>query len=624
MEGHLDVCTVSRISGWAAAGDEPAELDVIVNGTYVARIACHQPRSDIEAHGLPANTGFSFVFPFPIAPSCRVSVKFPDGTHVQGSPRLPQRHEGRLAICSVVRVTGRAMWDGKPAAVDILVNDERVGRIQSDDSRPPQEEQANIQPGCFAFIFPHRLAPSDRVSAIFPDGTHLNGSPRHPSRRDGQLEHCTVSEIRGWAIDETPQTDLSVLVNNLHFASIQCGAPRVDLGPEDNPRFSYQFPYPLAVSDKVAVRWPGGPHLANSPRNPMPLPADTSQRRPAAAQRRHITIVVGMHRSGTSLCSNVLSTLGLDMSDDVQVAPSNERGHWERPEIVAFHDRILRAFNRDWFDDRHALGLPPHWWTLPLVRGIRDEMVQWLRGRERIRHFGFKDPRTARLLPLWDGICCELSLSPRYVFCVRDPAQVARSLAARDGMATRHGEYRWMVYNSHAVQALGRRPVCIIPYDQWFSEEQENFARLTAWLGLDSALAVRAIAARAIEPRLRHDDEANAPAPAVSLATVLYRHIRDSARGDCLTPQTVDAAGAFIAVEEFMQPLLIASIAPGSSLPEAPPASVPAPAAVSRFAKPQITLAEGLANTIGRYSDALRTLLQELAQEGTDPDNPST
>jgi hypothetical protein len=36
-----------------------------------------------------------------------------------------------------------------------------------------------------------------------------------------------------------------------------------------------------------------------------------------AAPRRPIVMVLGMHRSGTSLCSHVLSALGLDMTDHV-------------------------------------------------------------------------------------------------------------------------------------------------------------------------------------------------------------------------------------------------------------------------------------------------------------------
>src|SRR5437773_8673772 len=69
-------------------------------------------------------------------------------------------------------------------------------------------------------------------------------------------------------------------------------------------------------------------------------------------QRRPIVMVLGMHRSGTSLCSHVLSALGVDMADTLAghgmkgPAPANPKGYWERWEIVEFHDRIFNLLNR--------------------------------------------------------------------------------------------------------------------------------------------------------------------------------------------------------------------------------------------------------------------------------------
>src|SRR4051794_40988006 len=80
--------------------------------------------------------------------------------------------------------------------------------------------------------------------------------------------------------------------------------------------------------------------------------------------RRPIVLVLGMHRSGTSLCSHLLSALGVDMADDIpgpghaSPAPDNPRGHWERWEIVEFHDRILNFFNRGYVTPFHDLPLP--------------------------------------------------------------------------------------------------------------------------------------------------------------------------------------------------------------------------------------------------------------------------
>jgi hypothetical protein len=140
-----------------------------------------------------------------------------------------------------------------------------------------------------------------------------------------------------------------------------------------------------------------------------------------AVQRRSIVLVLGMHRSGTSLCSHLLSALGVDMTDKIagpwntSVTPDNPRGHWERWEIVEFHDRILSLFNRDYLGRFHDFALPVAWWADPRVAQIRREIVAFLQKRMGDGYFGFKDPRTVRLMPVWHQILGELRLSPKVV-----------------------------------------------------------------------------------------------------------------------------------------------------------------------------------------------------------------
>ncbi|MCJ2022241.1 hypothetical protein MKK84_33395 [Methylobacterium sp. E-065] len=219
-------------------------------------------------------------------------------------------------------------------------------------------------------------------------------------------------------------------------------------------------------------------------------------------------IVLGMHRSGTSLCSQVLSLLGLDMADDVGQHPNNQAGHWERWEIVEFHDRVLRLLGRDYWSGTHDFPLPSGWWAQPEVRAIQRELEDFIRTRMRPGHpFGFKDPRTARLLPLWTPIFRALNLDPRFVFCVRSPSQVARSLNDRDGLPLATGEYRWAVYNADCWRNLRTEP-CTIVYDAWFTDPDRTLDRLLAFLS-DVVDVDRASIAQSLETRidrsLRHD-----------------------------------------------------------------------------------------------------------------------
>jgi len=274
--------------------------------------------------------------------------------------------------------------------------------------------------------------------------------------------------------------------------------------------------------------------------------------------KRPIVIVLGMHRSGTSLCSSILSTLGFDMADDLRANDSNPRGHWERWEIVGYHDRILALFDRDYYSPNHALALPPDWWTDPRVRAIRDELVAWLRKRMGDRsRFGFKDPRTCRMLPLWHEVVAELGLDPFYVMCVRDPRHIVRSIARRDGFDREDTEYRYVTYYAHAIAGIGTAPVAAIPYDSWFDDRAANLARLTRGLDLawdrddpNSREALDAI----IEPGLRHDPVSPEP-PVASGTGALYRLMLEAVAQQRFGDELRAVAAAILGMEVLSAPV---------------------------------------------------------------------
>ena len=72
-------------------------------------------------------------------------------------------------------------------------------------------------------------------------------------------------------------------------------------------------------------------------------------------------IVLGMHRSGTSLLAEVLSRLGLDLGPLEDLLPAdagNARGYWEPKRLVAIDDRILSAWGGHYQNPRLDASLP--------------------------------------------------------------------------------------------------------------------------------------------------------------------------------------------------------------------------------------------------------------------------
>jgi len=200
---------------------------------------------------------------------------------------------------------------------------------------------------------------------------------------------------------------------------------------------------------------------------------------PLAEGERSIFVVVGMHRSGTSLCANALGLLGVDMADEIGDNRSNPLGHFERWEFMELQDEILSLFDRSYFSPTHDYPLPPAWWADFRLRPIRErlkERLQQIMCRSYL--FGFKDPRTTRLMPMWNQIFTELRLMPKFIVCLRNPAHVAASLFARENLEVEAGELRALDYMVDALRHTRGRSRCFIRYDDWLKEPMVNGSKL--------------------------------------------------------------------------------------------------------------------------------------------------
>lgn len=271
-----------------------------------------------------------------------------------------------------------------------------------------------------------------------------------------------------------------------------------------------------------------------------------------------IILVLGMHRSGTSLCSHILSALGVDMADDIGARASNPGGHWERWEIVDFHDRILGLFNREYAGRFHDFALPIAWWADPRVAQIRREVVGFLEQKMGDGYFGFKDPRTVRLMPMWHQIFNEINLSPKVVLCLRNPAQVARSLNLRDGLDTEIGEYRWLIHIADFFRYVTTFEFCTVEYEGWFEDRLANFNKLQQFLDLkwhQTEADLDLMLSELIDPAARHDDtehrEAKQP-----LVRLLYKLARRAGHDDAARGQIAAIVSQFVAFQQLQRPFL--------------------------------------------------------------------
>jgi hypothetical protein len=184
-----------------------------------------------------------------------------------------------------------------------------------------------------------------------------------------------------------------------------------------------------------------------------------------------------MHRSGTSLVAQLLHALGLDLGPEehlMRPSPANPTGHWENEPITDMNDEILESLGGTWSEPPE---LAAGWESASELDDLRR------RARELIQEefpdsdrWGFKDPRTSLTLPLWQRILPPM----RYVICLRNPLDVAYSLAARDEepVPFEQGVQLWLTYVRAALAATTAHPQLVVFYEDLMSDPEPAVRRL--------------------------------------------------------------------------------------------------------------------------------------------------
>jgi hypothetical protein len=209
-------------------------------------------------------------------------------------------------------------------------------------------------------------------------------------------------------------------------------------------------------------------------------------RRPARPGEGYVSdeaplIIAGMHRSGTSIITEVLVRAGLYAGGE------SVDEHFE----AVHFSRANRAMTGE-----GSFMLLDYGWTAP--KG--DEFIAGRRGyaesaarssgaffadRAGEAAWGWKDPRNNLTLPVW------LSIFPRakVLNIIRDGRAVALSLADRDGLDPSFGVALWAHYVARAEATLAPLPVeqkLTVRYEDAITEPERVLPRLLEFVGLDA------------------------------------------------------------------------------------------------------------------------------------------
>ena len=200
-------------------------------------------------------------------------------------------------------------------------------------------------------------------------------------------------------------------------------------------------------------------------------------------------MVLGMGRSGTSATADILRRLGVYWGPEaLMMAPQkdNPRGFWEFTLLYNINVDLLNRLGGDWH--RPPI-LPIGWENSMELDGIRSKAATVIRDHFQVPVWGFKDPRCCLTLPFWKTV---ISNPIECVIPIRNPLEVAASLAHREGLPIRRSLWLWTAYVVWAWRASRELKRIVISYDRLLANPQAEIRRLEAFLGLERTSSLSA------------------------------------------------------------------------------------------------------------------------------------
>jgi GT2 family glycosyltransferase len=212
-------------------------------------------------------------------------------------------------------------------------------------------------------------------------------------------------------------------------------------------------------------------------------------------------LLLGMHRSGTSVATRLLTLLGLSTPAGALLPADedNPLGYWESQDLTDFDDKLLETLGSTWF-------APP---TVDEIQVRLDELEPLLSEayEQAARAFArpgptvWKDPRTCLLLPFWFQV---LGPPGPCVIVHRDPLEVADSILRRNGFPVQLSLALWERHMRGALLATVSRRVHIEDYAALVEDPAGWTARVGGYLseeGVDVQPPSGDLAAELLTPR---------------------------------------------------------------------------------------------------------------------------
>ena len=210
---------------------------------------------------------------------------------------------------------------------------------------------------------------------------------------------------------------------------------------------------------------------------------------------KKLAVILGAHRSGTSLCAASVECLGVNLNIKGNYSnEENKKGFFEQTDIVSFNNQLLSFLGGSWdnflFDGASAIANAD-------IKAWHAKATKLLLTIFKDTQFAaIKDPRMCQLLSFWKPVfqdCGYLEENIYIIYILRDPVEVALSqqLRANDapafyeiGKNVQEGAILWLTLTAQALRQSMKSNNYILSYHALLNESEREIRKLAKYLGL--------------------------------------------------------------------------------------------------------------------------------------------
>lgn len=175
---------------------------------------------------------------------------------------------------------------------------------------------------------------------------------------------------------------------------------------------------------------------------------------------KSVIFVLGSGRSGTSMMTELLSKIGLELSKNlIPAGIHNQRGFFEDRDIININNEILMELGNSLLAPLNFIE------NINNLKKQQKEVKKILRSKiqDCCNTLVIKDPRISSTLPLWQVAATDLKLNQYYILMLRHPSDSVNSMI-KSGIDKNIAEILWLKRNLDSI-IFTKGECCIIHYE---------------------------------------------------------------------------------------------------------------------------------------------------------------